>query len=88
MFRIIHPFHPCGDRPLSLVTVRQNWGEEILYYHDQEGRLVPVPARWTDTVPPDPVVSISAGRSPFRLEDLLELSRLVTALEQEAAHDR
>jgi len=88
VFRIIHPFHPCRERPLSLVTTRQNWGEDILYYHDQEGRLTSVPARWTDTIPPDPVVSISAGRSPFRLEDLLELTRLVIALEQEAAHDR
>ena len=88
VFRIIHPFHPCRDRPLSLVTVRQNWGEDILYYHDQEGRLVSVSARWTDMVAPDPVISISAGRSPFRLEDLLELTRLVTALQQEAAHDR
>ncbi len=88
VFRINHPFHPCRGRSLSLVTVRQNWGEDILYYHDQEGRLVSVPANWTDMVAPDPVISISAGRSPFRLEDLLELNRLVTALQQEAAHDR
>ena len=87
MFRITHPFHPYRDRSLSLVTTRQNWGEDILYYHDQQGRLASVPARWTDTVPPDPVVSISAGRSPFRLEDLLELTRLVMAMQQEAAHD-
>jgi len=73
---------------LSLVTARQNWGADQIYYHDQKGHLVSVPARWTDTIPPDPVISISAGRSPFRLEDLLELSRLVTALQQEAAHVR
>ncbi|MEE8307527.1 MAG: DUF5372 family protein, partial [Gammaproteobacteria bacterium] len=88
VFRIIHPFHPCRDRPLSLVTVRQNWGADQIYYHDQKGHLVSVSAHWTDMVPPDPVISISAGRSPFRLEDLLELTRLVTALQQEAAHDR
>jgi hypothetical protein len=39
-------------------------------------------------IPPDPVVVISAGRSPFRLEDLLELARLVAALRQEVDHDR
>jgi hypothetical protein len=70
------------------VIVRQNWGEDLIYYRDQEGQMVSVPARWTDTVPPDPVVVVSAGRSPFRLEDLLELTRLLTALEQEVAHDR
>jgi len=88
VFRIIHSFHPGHGQQFAIVTIRQNWGEEILYYHDQKGQLVSVPARWTDMVPPDPVISISAGRSPFRLEDLLELTRLVTALEQEAAHDR
>ena len=87
VFRIIHPFHPYRDQPLALVTTSQSWGEDILYYHSQEGQLASVPARWTDTVPPDPVVSISAGRSPFRLEDLLELTRLLTTLQQEAAHD-
>ena len=70
------------------MTVRQNWGVDHIYYHDQKGHLVSVPARWTDTVPPDPVISISAGRSPFRLEDLLELTRLVIVLQQEIAHDR
>ena len=70
------------------MTIRHNWGEELLYCRDQEGKLIPVPARWTDRVEPDPLVAISAGRSPFRLEDLLELTRLVTALGQEVPHER
>jgi hypothetical protein len=87
VFRIIHPFHPGHGRQFAIVTIRHNWGEEILYYRNQEGKLIPVPARWTDRVPPDPVVDISAGRSPFRLEDLLELVRLVEALRQEVPHE-
>jgi hypothetical protein len=87
-FRIIHPFHPYHDRQFHLVAVRQNWGEELLYYHDQKGRLISVPARWTDRVAPDAVVAIAAGRSPYRLEDLLELARLVAALGQEVSHER
>jgi len=59
----------------------------MLYYHDPKGMLVSVPARWTDRLPADPVVTVSAGRSPFRLEDLLELARLVAVWEQEAADD-
>jgi len=43
----------------------------MLYYHDSKGTLVSVPARWTDTVPSDPVVTVSAGRSPFRLAPYL-----------------
>jgi hypothetical protein len=71
-----------------LIAVRNNWGEDRVYYCDYEGRLISVPASWTDVVPPDPVVTVSAGRSPFRLEDLLELTRLVAALGEEAPHGR
>ena len=84
MFRIVHPFHPHHGRRFPLVTVRQNWGDEIVYYHGAGGRLVSLPARWTDRGNPDPFATISAGRSPFRLEDLLELVRLVAALGEEA----
>ena len=88
MFRIVHPFHLLYGQPLLLVTIRHNWGEDLLYYRDPKGTLVSVHARWTDRIPADPVVTVSAGRSPFRLEDLLELARLVAAWEQEAADDR
>jgi hypothetical protein len=88
VFRIVHPFHPACGRKFAAVTVRHNWGEEILYYKDQKGKLVSIPAHWTDKIEPDPVVAVSAGRSPFRLEDLLELTRLVEALEQEVSHER
>jgi hypothetical protein len=88
VFRIIHPFHPDHGQQCPIVTIRHNWGEEILYYRNQDGKLVPIPARWTDRVAPDPVVTVSAGRSPFRMEDLLELTRLLAALEEEAPHGR
>ena len=88
VFRIVHPFHPLCGQQLALVTIRHNWGEDMLYYRDPKGTLVSVPAHWTDRIPADPVVAVSAGRSPFRLEDLLELTCLVAAWEQEAAHAR
>ena len=69
------------------MTVRNNWGVDRVYYQDQCGQLTYIPASWTDVVPPDPVVAVSAGRSPFRLQDLLELTRLVAALGQEASHE-
>lgn len=68
--------------------VRHNWGDDRVYYHDANGRLASIPTSWTDVVAPDPVVALSAGRSPFRLEDLLELARLVAVLGQEAPRDR
>jgi hypothetical protein len=86
-FRVTHPFHPSHGRQFSIVTVRDNWGDRRLYYRDQSKQLISIPDRWTDLVPPDPVVALSAGRSPFRLEDLLVLVRLLAVLDQEVRHE-
>jgi hypothetical protein len=63
------------------VTRRQNWGEDRVYFLDESERLVALPARWTSVCPADPVVALSAGRSPFRARDLLELAELITRLQ-------
>ncbi len=42
---------------------------------------------WTDVVAGDPFVVVSAGRSPFRTADLLELAELVGELRQGAGSD-
>ena len=83
-FLIVHPFHPCHGRRFAVVAIRKNWGEDRIYYHDDRGQLTGIAAQWTDMVPPDPVVVLSAGRSPFRFEDLVELSRLLASLRSEA----
>jgi hypothetical protein len=64
------------------VTYRHNWGEHRVYFHDDTGRLVSLPAQWTSVFPLDPFVAIAAGRSPFRVQDLLELSHLVARIQQ------
>jgi hypothetical protein len=67
---------------LALVTYRHNWGEHRVYFHNDEGRLVSLPAAWTRVCPPDPFLVIGAGRSAFRVPDLLELARLLAGLHQ------
>ena len=86
MFRVTHAFHPLRGREFPLVTLRNNWGEDRVYYHAPDGQLVSIPAAWTDVCAPDPFVLLSAGRSPFCLEDLLELARLLSVLNEEASH--
>jgi Family of unknown function (DUF5372) len=39
-----------------------------------------LPASWTDVVGEDPFVAVAAGRSPLRMEELLELVDLVERL--------
>ena len=65
------------------MTYRHNWGEDRVYFHDDQGKLSSVPARWTSIFPVDPFVSVAAGRSAFRLKDLMELSRLLQAVSEE-----
>lgn len=56
---------------------RHNWGEDRVYFHDEQGRLVALPAAWTSAGPQDPFVALSQGRSAFRVQDLVELSKLI-----------
>ena len=65
-----------------LVMYRRNWGEHRVYFHDDTGRLVSLPAQWTSVFPADPYVAVAAGRAPFRLHDLLELSQLIARIRQ------
>jgi len=46
-------------------------------YRDDRGRVCSLPASWTSVAPPDPYVTVSAGRSLLRLDDLLTLVEVV-----------
>jgi hypothetical protein len=81
-FRVTHPFHPLYGREFTLLTFRLNWGEQRVYFHDDAGRLVALPAHWTSIFPADPFVLCAAGRSPFRLHELRELAQLLANVEQ------
>lgn len=63
-----------------MVTYLHTWGEHRVYFHQENERLVSVPATWTDVVAEDPVVRVSAKRSLFRVVDLIELAQLVERL--------
>ena len=78
--RILHPFHPLCGQSFELVSVRHNWGDARVDYRDGAGRLASIPAAWTDLGAPDPVVTVSAGRSAFRLQDLVALAHLLQNL--------
>ncbi|HWS98159.1 MAG TPA: DUF5372 family protein [Candidatus Methylomirabilis sp.] len=76
-FKITHPFHPWSGQEFDLVTHLHTWGEDRVYFQRKESEhLVSVPAIWTDVVPQDSVVQLAAGRSLFRIPDLLELVQM------------
>lgn len=86
MVRVTHPFHPLRGREFELVDRRTTWGEDRVYYKDGEA-LRRLPASWTSAAAADPFVTLSAGRSLFRVEDLLSLSTLI-ARERQARPGR
>ncbi len=79
-----HSFHPLFGRQFEFVARRRNWGEDRVYYHDEWRELGSLPTAWTDVADVDPFVVMAAGRSPFRVADLLELADLVDQLRARA----
>ncbi len=65
-----------------MVIYRQNWGEERVWLHDAQGRLISLPALWTSVIAEDAFVAVSAGRSMFRVAELLALTRLIEELKK------
>jgi hypothetical protein len=76
-FRIIHPFHPYRNIEFEIDHVKRIAYESRVFFFNKKGRKSSVPLYWTDIGPQDPFVAVSAGRSFFRVEDLLGLVRLI-----------
>ena len=76
-FLVTHPYHPLLGKQFELVNYTFCWGEARVYFHDDRDRLCSMPAIWTSVGVVDPFVEVSAGRSPFRVGDLLELQRII-----------
>jgi hypothetical protein len=64
--QVTHRFHPLFGRDFEFVVHRQNWGEDRVHLHDENGQLFSLPAAWTDVAPVDPFVISPMGgaRSP------------------------
>jgi hypothetical protein len=67
-----------------LVTYRKNWGEDRVFFDTGGNCLMSLPARWTDVLPPDPLVAMAHGRSPFRADDLLKLVELLRRIDAQS----
>jgi hypothetical protein len=76
-FRIIHPFHPYKNIEFEIDSEKRIAYERRVFFFNTKGRKSSVPLHWTDIGPKDPFVVVSAGRSFFRVEDLLGLVRLI-----------
>ena len=65
------------------VGFAHTWGEHRVFFREPgEERVRSMPAGWTDVEGPDPFLKLAAGRSSFRVDDLLALGRLLAELDR------
>jgi hypothetical protein len=83
---VTHPFHPWRGREFVFIVARHNWDEDRVLFLDEDGVRRSLPRAWTDAADVDPFVALAAGRSPFRVEDLLAVVALIAGLR--ASDDR
>jgi hypothetical protein len=57
--------------------------EDRVWFQDKFGRLHSLPTSWTDVGAADPFIALAAGRSLFRVADLIELARQIDAVTSE-----
>jgi hypothetical protein len=66
------------------MTRKQNWGEDRVMFFDAQGRLRSMLTSWTNLADEDAFARTSAGRSWFRVDDLLKLIVLLERHHEEA----
>jgi Family of unknown function (DUF5372) len=83
-FRVTHPFHPLFCQEFENTSRKRLSGRNHFVFYDNMGKKTTIPVKWTDAPEEeDAYVVISAGRSYFRVEDLIGLSDLIRSLEND-----
>jgi len=82
-FKITHPSHPLRDVELNLEHYTCCWSEDRAFFYDKKGHLNSVPVGWTNLCPADIFIKISAGRSYFKVENLLQIVEIIRSLKNE-----
>jgi hypothetical protein len=77
---VIHPFHPLRGQALLVLQQGLGHNRDMLILQADDGRVMRIPASWTDLRAPDEYVELSADRPRFRVPDLTELVKLISAL--------
>ena len=72
-----HPFHPLSGREFELLDLRGPRGHEQVFFQAGRSRVSLIPLAWTSMAAGDPFVVLAAGRSWFRVAELLEMVRFV-----------
>ena len=83
-FRVTHPFHPLFCQEFESTGRKRINGRNHFVFYNNKGKRTTMPVKWTDAPEEEDVyVAISAGRSYFRVEDLILLSALLRSLKND-----
>lgn len=77
-----HPFHPWSGREFAFVAVQRTWRVDRVFFFGDDGTMRSLPREWTDVAETDVFVTVAAGRSAFRVEDLVALADVIDGLGQ------
>ena len=83
-----HPFHPLSGREFGLVEVTSMLGVGLVHYRGDDGALRTIRKAWTSAAVEDPFIRVAAGRSAFRVSDLLALAALLDSLDGDGCAGR
>ena len=77
-----HPFHPLHGREFELIEIT-TIGVGFVQYRGDDGALRTIRQAYTSAAAVDPFVRIAAGRSAFRVSDLLALATFLDSLDRD-----
>ena len=80
--RVTHPFHPLHGREFELIEIT-TIGVGFVQYRGDDGALRTIRQAYTSAAAVDPFVRIAAGRSAFRVSDLLALATFLDSLDRD-----
>ena len=50
---VTHPFHTLYGKKIQIISLKRSWDEYKVFYHQDDGRLISIPACWTSSYGPD-----------------------------------
>ena len=80
-FRVTHPFHPLHGREFELIEIATMNGVGLVHYTADDGTLRTIRQAFTSAAAVAPFARVAAGRSAFRVADLLALAALLESLD-------
>ena len=78
-----HPFHPLRGHEFELIEIVVIGGIGLVHYTTDDGTMRTIRQTFTNAASVDPFARVAAGRSAFRVPDLLALAELLEGLDGE-----